>query len=97
MMHRLGLLAIAVGMLAAPLGSAAAQAYYGYAPPPYGYPPQPYGYSPYGGYAGCTAYGYYGGWGSAPPSTAPHPACNTDWSFGNSPACTGYNCPPGGF
>lgn len=48
----------------------------------------------YGAYGtGCTAYGYYGGWGIAPPSSAPYPACNSIPSFGMSNECTGYPCP----
>jgi hypothetical protein len=50
-----------------------------------------FGYYP----QGCSEYGYYGGWGSAPPITAPHPACNSIPSYGASPACTGYPCPAG--
>ncbi|HTV89791.1 MAG TPA: hypothetical protein VME41_12310 [Stellaceae bacterium] len=46
------------------------------------------------GYSGgCTAYGYYGGWGSAPPITAPYAACNSIPSFGLSAECTGSPCP----
>jgi hypothetical protein len=49
----------------------------------------------YNSYAyGCTAFGYYGGWGYAPPSTAPYPACNTNIDFAASAACMGPACPP---
>lgn len=45
---------------------------------------------------GCTTYGYDGGWGSAPPASAPYPACNSILSFGTSVACTGAPCPATG-